>query len=155
MKCTYYRMLKDENEMPYLAEDERTYKADKRVKYDTSEKVYSLCKTNGMTELAEEHVYALYLDTELKLISFCEVTHGSATNSLFGIREILQRALLFGATQIILTHNHPSGNTEPSGQDISATQKLKDACKIIGVILVDHLVVGKTDYTSLRTKKII
>lgn len=154
MKHNFYHTEKV-NGLPVLVKEERTYEADKRIKYTSPERVYDLCKGIGLDKMAEEYVYAIYLDSACKLIGFAEITHGTIDSSLISSREIMQKALLLGASSLILIHNHPSGDTKPSTQDKNATKKVVEAGKIIGVSVLDHLIIGDDDYLSFRAKDLM
>ena len=75
--------------------------------------------------------------------------------SLITPREIYIRALLSGAVQIILCHNHPSGNAMPSEQDIAITKKIKEAGEMININLADHIIIGSDSYLSFKEAKIL
>lgn len=81
-----------------------------------------------------------------------ELSHGNVNSSIFGVREIFQKALLVNAVSIILLHNHPSGNPQPSIQDIESTKRAVEAGRIVGVEVLDHLIIGDTSYVSLKEK---
>lgn len=102
-------------------------------------------------EETEEHMYMLCLNTKLKLNGIFEVSHGSVNSSVCGTREIFQKALLGNAVSIILIHNHPSGDCTPSREDIKVTERLKEAGKIVGVDVLDHIIIGQS-YCSLKEK---
>jgi DNA repair protein RadC len=150
MKKSFLKMKIDADGVPYLAETGRHYNIDGRLTWaDSPSKVYKLAQTLGVTDDAEESVYMLCLDTQLKAIAVFEVTHGCLNASLINPREVFQRALMCGAAEIILWHNHPSGNLEPSNEDIKATRRLVEAGKIMGVPLIEHLIITAHTYNSL------
>lgn len=105
-----------------------------------------------MHENAEEYLYMLCLNTKLQMTSVFELSHGNVNSSIFSVREILQKALLANAVSIILMHNHPSGDPTPSREDINVTVRLADAGRIVGIDLLDHLIIGRPGYTSLKEK---
>lgn len=98
----------------------------------------------------QEHLVAIYLDTQNKIISQRTIFIGSVNRSIAEPREILHYAVKHMATSIIVVHNHPSGFVQPSRNDIAFTQALKKSCDMLGLILLDHLIVGKSSYYSLR-----
>ena len=140
----------NDDRMPYLVKEEMAYKANKNDIFDDCDKVYELCKAIHMTERATEMVLLLIMDASCHLIAVQEVTTGSADRSILPVREIAQTMLLCGATRGIVVHNHPSGNTEPSDIDIAVTKKLTDALRQLDLCILDHLVVGREKYTSLK-----
>lgn len=99
---------------------------------------------------AEEYLYLLALTAKCRPICFFEVSHGTCQASVVGVREILIRALLCGAVNIVIIHNHPSGNPQPSAEDIQATKRLKEASDIIGINFCDHLIVARDGYISFK-----
>ncbi|TKB11300.1 DNA repair protein RadC [Desulforhopalus sp. IMCC35007] len=91
----------------------------------------------------QHEVFAcLFLDCQHRVLAFKEMFIGSINHATVHPREIVKEALQLNATALILAHNHPSGATEPSQQDISLTNILKDILKVIDVRILDHLVVG-------------
>ena len=100
------------------------------------------CNTIKLNVCAEEYAYLIGFDTKNHILGLFEVSHGSVNASVVGMREIFIRALLCGAVNIILVHNHPSGIPSPSAEDISITKKISDAGKMICVNLMDHIIVG-------------
>lgn len=90
-----------------------------------------------------EHFWVLSLDRKNRLIRRIEVTKGTATNSLVHAREVFRDAIKLSATAIIAVHNHPSGDPAPSRADMQVTRELKEAAKIIGIDLLDHVIVGQ------------
>ena len=116
--------------------------------FNSPENVYKLAtKTLNLLEAAEEYVYLITLNNKNKLTGLFEVSHGTVNSSILSPREIYIRALLLGATNIIIFHNHPSGDPEPSKEDIRATKRLKAAGELLGVELLDHLIVGDKYYS--------
>jgi DNA repair protein RadC len=78
------------------------------------------------------------------------VSEGSIDQSAIYVREVIKRALELGAAAIILVHNHPSGSPEPSRQDIAITRDIADAAGKLGITVHDHIIIGGSDYRSLR-----
>jgi DNA repair protein RadC len=78
------------------------------------------------------------------------VTSGGLSSSIVHPREVFQRAILQGAAAIILCHNHPSGSTEPSQDDIKVTNKLVQAGKIVGIEVLDHIIIGDSSFRSMK-----
>ena len=102
-------------------------------------------------ENPEEHLYMICMNTKNRIIGVFEISHGNANSSIVGVREIFQKALLANAMSIIVMHNHPSGDTTPSREDIEVTKRIAEAGKIIGIELLDHIIVGD-NYCSLKEK---
>jgi len=97
-----------------------------------------------------ERVRVLYLNARNMLIRDELASEGSIDQSAIYVREVIKRALELGASAIILVHNHPSGSPEPSRQDIAITRDIAAAAGKLGIVLHDHIVVGGSDYRSMR-----
>ncbi|MEO0462132.1 MAG: DNA repair protein RadC [Pseudomonadota bacterium] len=108
-----------------------------------------------MAHLTVERVRVLYLDTKNRLIDDHHVGDGSIDEAAIHPREVIRRALDVGASALILVHNHPSGNPEPSRADIQITQRIAEAGHYMGVVVHDHVIVGREGHVSLRSKGLI
>lgn len=105
--------------------------------------------------LKHEEVKLLSLDFQNNLLACETISNGGAGTALLHPREVFERALRNSATFIILVHNHPSGNPEPSESDIEMTKKIARIGKMLGVFLQDHVIVGGDDFVSLRARGLI
>jgi DNA repair protein RadC len=103
-----------------------------------------------MGPLDIERVRVLYLNTRNILIRDELVSEGSIDQSAIYTREVVKRALELGAAAIILVHNHPSGSPEPSRQDIAITRDIAAAAAKLSITLHDHIIIGGSDYRSMR-----
>lgn len=86
----------------------------------------------------------LFLDTKHRLIEYVEMFHGTIDSASVHPREVVKEALRLNAAAVIVSHNHPSGNPEPSGADRSLTQRLKEALALVDVVTLDHVVAGNS-----------
>ena len=111
--------------------------------------------TVDMAHLTVERVRVLYLNAQNRLIQDHHVGDGSIDEAAIHPREVIRRGLDIGATALILVHNHPSGNPEPSRADIQITQRIAEAGRILGVTVHDHVIVGRQGHVSLRAKGLI
>ena len=102
-----------------------------------------------------EHFFVLSFDVRNKLISINEASTGTLTASLVHPRETYEFAIRNHAAQIIVGHNHPSCDPEPSEDDIKITKRLYDAGKIMGIELIDHIIVTKDSFKSLKNLGIL
>ena len=143
MRNYFYHMEITETGIPCMVAEKGTYKVDMRMRYDSPEKIVELVSEIGLCNRAEEYVYAAYFDTHCKLIGLCEISHGTVNMSPLSPREVMQRALLLGATSFILIHNHPSGVVEPSIYDDEVTKRINEAGNLLGICLNDHVIIGK------------
>lgn len=98
----------------------------------------------------QEKFGVLFLDVKNRLIGTKVITIGTATETLASPREIFREALRYNATRMIVAHNHPSGNVEPSPEDITLTQQLLEGAIVLNLPILDHLILGHGNYRSLR-----
>ena len=103
----------------------------------------------GMAGLDHEELHIMMLDTRGGLIGEEMLTSGTVNRTLIDPRDIFIRALKDNAAGIIMVHNHPSGDPVPSRDDIDATIRVRDAGRLIGIALIDHIIIGGGTYTSL------
>nr|WP_301332627.1 DNA repair protein RadC [Parerythrobacter lacustris] len=111
--------------------------------------------TIDMAHLNVERVRVLYLNTQNRLIQDHHVGDGSIDEAAIHPREVIRRGLDIGATALILVHNHPSGNPEPSRADIQITNRIAEAGRLLGITVHDHVIVGRQGYVSLRAKGLV
>ena len=98
----------------------------------------------------KEHFLTLLLDTRNQLIKVAEISIGSLDTSIVHPREVFREAISASAASVILAHNHPSGDSEASEDDIRLTKKLVEAGEIIGIDVLDHIIIGDKNYLSLK-----
>ena len=96
-------------------------------------------------------------NSKLQPINFNVVSVGTVNQSLAVPRDILKSAILSNATNIMILHNHPTGNLTPSTEDIKTTSKLIDTCDMIGIPLLDHIIVGpnRDEFFSMKMKEVV
>ena len=99
---------------------------------------------------AQERFAVVFLDVKHRLLGTRIISVGTATETLAHPREIFREVLKQGATRIIVAHNHPSGNVEPSQEDLSLTRQLLTGAQFLGIPLLDHLILGNGDFLSMR-----
>lgn len=118
-------------------------------------KTPSDCASLYMTELQflkKEHFKGIYLNTKNKILREETLFIGTLTSTSVHPREVLRPALSEGAAGIIVMHNHPSGDPTPSHEDAALTRQLSEACDIMGIKLLDHIVIGDGTYISMKEK---
>lgn len=136
----------------------------KRVVFQ--EKWYSNKKIKSPSDVAEIFIPLFRDETKEKFIVVClntannikkyeVISVGNLNTSIVHPREVFKVAIDNSSANIILIHNHPSGNPEPSNEDISITKKLKDAGKILDIQLFDHIIIAGNNFTSLVERKVI
>lgn len=105
--------------------------------------------------LKKEVFLSLLLDTKNRLIREVTVSEGTLTNSLIHPREAFREAVRESAASVLFVHNHPSGDPEPSRDDMAVTERLKATGDIVGIRVLDHIIIGDGKYVSLREKGIM
>ena len=103
----------------------------------------------------KEHFAVMLLNTKNHIIGLRDISIGSLTASIVHPREVFKEAALQSAAAIILLHNHPSGDTSPSREDISVTQRMVKAGKIMDIPVLDHVILGDGRWTSLKEKGLL
>lgn len=98
-----------------------------------------------------EKIKELILNTKNVLIKVLDISYGGTNSALIDTKDILVEPIKMGAPKIILAHNHPSGDTTPSKEDIEITKKIKQASDLFGIELLDHIIIGDGEYQSIIT----
>lgn len=151
MKVYKYNSVLNENRIPVMVQDKTVaYKVDNRKKFECSSDMYDLGRALNLHNMPDGYVYCACFDCRMHVVGFFEVSHGSALCSLIDKRSVFQKALLLNAVYICLMHNHPSGDVDPSREDIEITKTIKAAGDMIGIGLVDHVIVADGCYCSMR-----
>ena len=104
---------------------------------------------------AQEVFGVLILNIKNKIVAVHEISRGTLNSSMVHPREVFKPAVLHNAAAIICFHNHPSGDTEPSREDIETTKRLVEAGKIMGIEVLDHIIVGDDGYVSLKERGVM
>ena len=121
---------------------------------DVAEYLYQ----RGLAEEAQEHFLVMVLDTKNNILGHSVISKGLVDRVPIHAREIFRIAILNGASKIILAHNHPTGSTYPSPEDIKTTETLHEIGLLISIPVIDHVIVGydydagRRDYTSMRKR---
>lgn len=110
-----------------------------------------------LRDARKEFFHVIFLDMKNKPIHNVEISKGSLNATVVDPKEIIKEATLKSAASIILVHNHPSGETEPSSEDINLTNRIVNACDLVGIRVLDHIIIGKNkeDYYSLAKAGLI
>jgi DNA repair protein RadC len=108
-----------------------------------------------LRDLRQEVFKVLMLDSANHLLADEEISSGILNSSLVHPREVFRRAILEPAASIILLHNHPSGNPEPSSEDLQITRQLVEASKIVGIPIHDHIIIAGNAYTSFAERGLL
>lgn len=107
-----------------------------------------------MRYLKKEHMKVIMLNTKCKVIGMEEISVGSLNSSLAHPREVFIPVIKKSSANIILTHNHPSGDPSPSRDDIDITKRIYEAGRILGIELYDHIIIGDGVFVSLKEKNL-
>ena len=97
-----------------------------------------------------EHLITVAVDSKCNVIGYTTTSIGTLEASLVHPREVMKFLILSNAAGGFLIHNHPSGNPEPSDEDIAVTKRMSEAFTLMGISLLDHVIVGKSLYTSMK-----
>jgi DNA repair protein RadC len=116
--------------------------------------VFKLVKAK-VREFTKEHFIVLSFDVRNKFLGMDVVSVGTLDASLIHPRETFESAIRRHAAQIVVSHNHPSNDCTPSLEDLQITKNLSEAGKILGIILMDHVIVGKDNYFSFRDEGLL
>ncbi len=155
MRVTEYKMMLDGDRKNMLVKERSTYCKQIDSLRSPETVTWMMNTVVHAEELAEEHVWLLAMNVKGKLIGMFEVAHGTVDGCMLSPREVFTRACVCGAAKIIIVHNHPSGEVEPSGQDNSITQRIAEVGKIMGINLIDHIIIGNRtcySYAEMENK---
>lgn len=114
----------------------------------SSETVYAVMGPIAR-DRACESLWAVMLDARSRITAVHEVARGGVASVAVTAADVFRAAVITGATAIVLVHNHPSGETAPSGEDLSFTERLIEAGKLLGVSVLDHVIIGADGYCSM------
>ena len=119
----------------------------------TPEDVVSLVGSR-LKDKKKEYFLAILLDTRSQLIKIAEISIGSLEASIVHPREVFKEAISASAASVIFAHNHPSGVSEASEDDINLTKRLAKAGEIVGIDVLDHIIIGDNSYLSLKREEL-
>ncbi len=105
--------------------------------------------------LNKENFRVIYMNKSYRLIAEDLQNFGTVDQTPIYVREIIRRALLIGSTSIVISHNHPSGDIQPSSSDMFLTRQLAEACKSIGIELIDHIIITFSSYFSFKENRLL
>lgn len=121
---------------------------------ENSKSVIELIQTQ-LKDKTKEHFKLIMLNSRNKVINIADISTGTLNASLVHPREVFIEAIKHHSCAVILVHNHPSGEAEPSNDDLKITKRLKEAGNIIGIEVLDHIIIGKDNYFSFKDNKLI
>lgn len=109
---------------------------------------------NELRFLKQEKVKVIILNNKNVVLKIQEIAQGGANFANISVKDALKEAVKMQAPKIILVHNHPSGDSTPSKADILITERIYEAAQLLGIELLDHIVIGNMQYTSIFTQKL-
>jgi DNA repair protein RadC len=109
----------------------------------------------SIQDKAKEHFKLVLLNTRNRITGIFTVSIGTLNASLVHPREVFRRAIQHAASSVVLAHNHPSGNPEPSDDDITLTRRLCESGRLLGIEVIDHIIVAKDEFVSFKAKGIL
>jgi DNA repair protein RadC len=109
----------------------------------------------SIKDKAKEHFKLILLNPRNKIIGISTISIGTLNASLVHPREVFKDAITHSAASVVLAHNHPSGDPEPSEDDLKITKKLVDSGKILGIEVLDHIIIGKNNFCSFKERGLI
>jgi DNA repair protein RadC len=119
------------------------------------EDVARLATVRRLRNAKREHFMVLLLNARHECMGVDTVSIGSLNASIVHPREVFQPAVLASAAAVVLVHNHPSGDCEPSEEDLSITKRLVEVGELLGITVLDHVVVAKSGLVSLRARQLL
>ncbi|EKD64059.1 MAG: DNA repair protein RadC [uncultured bacterium] len=115
----------------------------------------AVAQLTDLRDLKKEHFVVLYLNARNQLVRKETVSIGTLNANLVHPREVFEPAIKHSAANIIVAHNHPSGDSKPSEDDLEITKRLAEAGKIMGIEIADHIIVAKNSHLSFREEKLL
>ena len=148
MRINFYDAVLEDNRTMLVKEKAVNFEAGKMN--NSKEVVMVMRKLLHLEKRAEEYCYIIALNSSCRIIGIFFLSKGTVNASIISPREFYIRALLVGAVQVILCHNHPSGSITPSDSDIETTKRLKEAGELININLADHIIIGGENHFSFK-----
>lgn len=127
---------------------------EEKQKITSSAQAYHVLKSK-LSDLPHEEFWVIYMNRNNLVIKSECISRGGVSGTIVDIRLILKPALECLASGIILAHNHPSGNLKPSQEDLLLTKKVKEAAKVMDIVLQDHIIIGDGNYLSMIDESLI
>ena len=128
--------------------------AEERTKISSSKDVFDIMSPL-LSDLVHEEFWVLFLNRSNKVLGKYKLSQGGISGTVTDVRLVMKKAIEFLASGIIVSHNHPSGNLQPSESDTKITQKIKEAGILFDIQLLDHIVIGEKEYYSFADNGIL
>lgn len=143
-KTLRMRVMRPVYSREIIREDMPVYLETKR--YTSPQQVFEMFR--DLVFETKEHFLCIHLDGKNRIVCLDRVSVGSLNQSIVNVREVMKSALLSSAAAILLVHNHPSGDPNPSNEDIAITRRLKESGELICIPVLDHIIIGDGQYVS-------
>ena len=127
---------------------------ERTIRFEEPEQVAAYYQED-LRHMEQEQFFLMMFNTRQMLIGERMMSKGTVNASLAGTREIFIEALRYQAVSLILVHNHPSGDPEPSKEDILLTERVRKAGELMGIRLLDHIVIGDSAYVSMKERGLL
>lgn len=124
-------------------------KAQERPQVSCTAELLNFCKTS-MGALKDEEFRVCYLDAQNRILNFETIQEGVVNQAVVYPRKVIEKALLYKASAIILVHNHPSGHVRPSDADIRLTRTIQETARTLDILVHDHIIIGENRFFSFR-----
>lgn len=147
MRITQYRTIQNANREIQLVKEKSCNYVGMETLSNPAAIYRMLCDVFQHDKQTEEYLYLICVNAAMKPTGIFEISHGTVNKSFCSPREIFQKALLCNTTGIFLAHNHPSGNTTPSKEDIETYRCIRSACNLMNIPIYDNIIVGYTFYS--------
>lgn len=108
-----------------------------------------------LSDEPSEHFLVVHVNTKNRVVSYETVAIGGLSVAIVEPRSVFRSAILANAASIILVHNHPSGEPEPSREDVALTRRLQEGAKLLAIELIDHVIIGDGRHLSLREASLL
>ena len=142
----------DDDRLPVI---EKTKICEEKVTLNSPELIFNfLNKYLRLRKRTEEYVYLICFDTKSHPLGLFEISHGTVNSAVLSPREIYMKALLCGAANIVMVHNHPSGDVSPSQVDMNAMERIKSVGELLSLPLMDFIICGD-GYFSAKKQSIL
>ncbi len=117
-----------------------------------SKEAYELLRPQ-LADLNHEEFWVVYLNNANKVLKKTAISRGGISGTVVDLRVLFKEAFAFGATSLIMAHNHPSGNKAPSTADVQLTSRVKEAGKLMDIKVLDHLIITEREYFSFADEQ--
>lgn len=156
MHLNQYNVLLNEERCPFIVREGKCELPTDTDTLRTALEVYHFfIRLYHADILAEEYMWMLAYDVKCHVIGVFEIGHGTDSSVYLSPREIFVRLCLAGANSFLLVHNHPSGVSQVSKEDMQITDRLKACGELMNIPLLDHIVIGRDEYFSFREEGLI